>query len=201
MAANSSGRIKPRPGPKLFSYLRWAAKRRAGMIVDLANLPDDDEDWFWRRWRGDYIRTNYNRPLCKYRDELQTIWSVPLSPSHEWDTRANIRLRLWLNEAQQQRHTWRLSAGCVLPDFSNLPLSLAVAVSELAPRMTICQNPKCPIPYFLKGKSTQTFCGQPACIRYGQREHKKKWWAEHGEQWRQERQRDRRKKPNAKKTI
>lgn len=194
MATNSSEKIDPRPGPALFRSLRWSAERRAEMIVDLANLPDDAEDLFWRRWRSVYTRTNWNRPLSKYRDELRKIWSVPLSNSHKRDTLANVRLRYWLNEAHQhQRWTWKLLTGCVVPDFSNLPLSLAVAVSELAPRMTICQNPACPNRHFLKGRSTQRFCERPACILYGQREHKRKWWAEHGEQWKQERKKDRRK--------
>jgi hypothetical protein len=92
-----------------------------------------------------------------------------------------------------------LLTGCVFPDYRNLPLSLAVAVSEVSPRMIICQNPECPNPYFLKGRSTQRFCERPACTLYGQREHKKKWWAEHGKQWKQERQKDYRKKRKAEK--
>jgi hypothetical protein len=171
------------------------------MIVDLANLRDDGEDYFWRKWRRAYNQTKWNRPLSKYRDELRKVWSVPLSDSHEGATLADVRLRLWLDEAhRRQTWTWTLWKGCVFPDFrNNIPLSLAVGVSQLAPRLTICQNPKCLNRYFLKGRSTQRFCDQPACIRYGQREHKKKWWAENGEQWRRERQKDRRKRPKAKK--
>ena len=200
MTDNSSQTSKVRPGPRLFRSLCWSAKQRAEMIVDLANLPNDAEDLFWRSWRSVYYtRTNWNRPLSKYRDELRKIWSVPLSDSNKWDTLANVRLRYWLNEAHQhQRWTWTLLTGCVVPDFRNLPLSLALGVSELAPRMAICQNPDCPNRYFLKGRSKQRFCERPACTLYGQREHKRKWWAEHGERWKQEREQNRGKKPKSK---
>lgn len=195
MGVKSSQTIKLRPGARLFQYLRLAAKQRADVIVDLANLRDDAdaEDWFWHRWRREYTRTKFNRPLNKYREELRGIWSVPLSHSPKYATPADVRLRFWLDEAQR-RQTWTLWKGCVFPDYRNLPLSLAVAVGELTPRMTICQNPECPSRYFLKGRSTQRFCERPACILYGQREHKKKWWAEHGGQWKEERRKNHRKK-------
>jgi hypothetical protein len=203
MAAKSSQTINVRPGPRLFQYLRLAAKRRSEMIFDLANLRDDAkaEDWFWRRWQRVHTRTNWNRPLSEYREELRRIWSVPLSLSREWGTVADVHVRIWLDEAQRPkeplregyatlRPTWTLEMGCVFPDYRNLPLSLAVGVSELAHRMAICENPECPSRYFLKGRSKQRFCELPACIRYGQREHKKRWWAEHGKQWKEERQKD-----------
>src|ERR1700687_3352426 len=54
--------------------------------------------------------------------------------------------------------------------------------------MAVCGNPECPSPYFLKARKTQRFCDRPACSAYGQREHKRKWWSEHGEEWKQKRE-------------
>jgi hypothetical protein len=147
------------------------------MIVDIANLRDGAERWFWHKWERDYIQTSWNRSLTEYRNELRAIWAVPLSRTHTQLTLADIRLRTWLVEAQaHSRQTWVFWSGCVYPDYRNLPLSLAVAVSELAPQMAKCENPECPSTYFLRGRKTQRFCDRPACIAYGQREHKRKWW-------------------------
>jgi hypothetical protein len=66
----------------------------------------------------------------------------------------------------------------VAPNYSILPLSLAIGVSELRPKMAVCANPECPQPYFFKGRITQRYCDRPACVIYAQREHKKKWWRE-----------------------
>lgn len=180
-AANSSEEFKPRPGQQLLRYVRWAAKRRTQMVMDLANLSDDDSVWFWRKWGRDYVQTNWNRPLTEYRDELRAIWSIPLSNTLDWGTLADVRLRSWLAEAHtHNRQTWVLRLACVYPDFRNLPLSLALALSELAPKMAKCENPECPCCYFLKGRKTQRFCDRPICIAYGQRKHKREWWKREG---------------------
>jgi hypothetical protein len=46
-----------------------------------------------------------------------------------------------------------------------------------------CENPSCPAPYFFGAKSTQRYCGE-SCAEHGQREAKRRWWEEHGAQWR-----------------
>lgn len=182
---NSSEEIKLRPGPALFWYLRWAAARRALMLDDLANLPDDAVGLFWKKWGKEYIQSNSDRPLISYRDELRKIWSLPISYKPDADTLVNVTQTRWLAETRQ-RSTWRTWAGCVFPNFRLLPLSLAVAVGELAPRMAICANQECPQRYFLRKRRKQGFCDRPACIAYGQRQHKLKWWKENGETWKQE---------------
>jgi hypothetical protein len=56
----------------------------------------------------------------------------------------------------------------------------------LAEKMRYCANPECPAPYFLAKRRSQKYCTQE-CALPAQREFKKAWWAEHGENWRQTR--------------
>ncbi len=55
-------------------------------------------------------------------------------------------------------------------------------------RLAICDNRNggCAMPYMLKQTPKQRFCSD-ACALPTQREFKRRWWAEHGENWRQRR--------------
>jgi hypothetical protein len=55
-------------------------------------------------------------------------------------------------------------------------------------RLAICANKDngCPTPYFLKNKPKHRFCSD-ACALPAQREFKRKWWTEHGKEWRRRR--------------
>jgi hypothetical protein len=50
-------------------------------------------------------------------------------------------------------------------------------------RTRICPNAECPTAYFLATRHTQRYCS-PSCAQNGERETKRRWWAEHGEAWR-----------------
>jgi hypothetical protein len=52
--------------------------------------------------------------------------------------------------------------------------------SELA---KVCRNPNCPAPFYVARKTTQRYCSDK-CAEVFQQEWKRKWWAEHGEEWR-----------------
>jgi hypothetical protein len=49
-----------------------------------------------------------------------------------------------------------------------------------------CKRPHCETPYFIASNPKQLFCDEK-CAEWGQQQHKQKWWAEHGEQWRKRR--------------
>jgi len=49
-----------------------------------------------------------------------------------------------------------------------------------------CKRPRCETPYFIASNPKQLFCDEK-CAEWGQHQHKQKWWAEHGEQWRKRR--------------
>lgn len=57
-------------------------------------------------------------------------------------------------------------------------------------RVRHCPNPDCPAPYFFAKRHTQRYCSEK-CAQNGERATKRKWWAEHGTEWREERKPDR----------
>jgi hypothetical protein len=46
-----------------------------------------------------------------------------------------------------------------------------------------CANSDCPAPYFFAIKHSQRYCSEK-CAQGSQKESKRKWWAEHGSEWR-----------------
>lgn len=60
-------------------------------------------------------------------------------------------------------------------------------------RLRICLRPDCTHPYFAARHLKQTYCSDE-CARWGQRQWKKQWWAEHGDDWRATRRKTKRSK-------
>ena len=166
---------------------RWAKQRR-DVLVDLANLRDDGLTQF--RSRNRFFlhdpRLADNSAILQYRDQLQQIWR---------GEDAGTILSTWINYCRMGHlpmwsvPTWADGTHTVEPNYTLFQLSLAIAAGEWMPRMAICGNLDCPQRYFLKGRKTQRFCDRPGCTAYGQREHKRKWWAEHGADWKQKHER------------
>jgi hypothetical protein len=46
-----------------------------------------------------------------------------------------------------------------------------------------CANPECPAPYFFVQRKNQRYCSE-ICAAPAQRELKRRWWAEYGDEWR-----------------
>ena len=162
-------------------------------LLELANLRDDGSERFLRKFKGYYaaedIRALTNTGQLKiyeYRDVLRKIWAgdghVAANAVSDWIIETNKRQPFRAMVSSDHTGT----TVHVEPNYSILPLSLALGVSELWPKMAICGNPACRS-YFFKGRNTQRFCDRGACTAYGQREHKKKWWNEHGAEWKQKR--------------
>ena len=63
-------------------------------------------------------------------------------------------------------------------------LSYLVKVGDKA---RYCANSECPAPYFFVKRKNQRYCSE-ICAGPAQRELKRQWWAEHGEEWRAARQ-------------
>jgi hypothetical protein len=57
------------------------------------------------------------------------------------------------------------------------------AAKRLADRFRRCENPTCPASYFIAKRRSQKYCSE-VCAGHGQRELKRKWWNEYGEEWR-----------------
>ena len=56
-------------------------------------------------------------------------------------------------------------------------------------RVMVCGNPECPAPLFFRSRTNrrQRYCSTD-CSGIGQRVAKRKWWTEHGQQWRENEQ-------------
>jgi hypothetical protein len=52
-----------------------------------------------------------------------------------------------------------------------------------------CPYPGCPTPYFFATRHTQRYCSEK-CAQGGQKQSKRKWWTEHGPEWRKQTKRE-----------
>ena len=67
------------------------------------------------------------------------------------------------------------------------PFSLVgLRALQIADRMRYCPNPTCLSPYFFAYRRSQKYCTD-ACALPAQRELKRAWWKEHGDEWRKAR--------------
>ena len=165
---------------------RWS-KERQEILLDLANLQDDSCEHFRRRFdRLDVALQEDDEAILRFRNELRIVW-------REEDLPFGEVLQYWghcVNGSSLPAFrvmVWRDVAHSFVPNSNILALSLGMAASEWKSKMGVCENPDCVQPYFLNGRSTQRFCDRRACSAFGQREHKRKWWAEHGQEWKRKR--------------
>lgn len=54
---------------------------------------------------------------------------------------------------------------------------------DVSDRMHRCPNSECPAPYFIARRLSQKYCSD-ACAQPAQKEFKRRWWREHGSDWR-----------------
>lgn len=164
---------------------RVRSKWGRNMLLDLANLDSGDWQRFRKRWAvflpPGFVGQDDDDRLRIWRDELRQVWS--LGPE------AGRILDRWVKRDPHDPGRWWVPLWLVDKDFiepnpGHLPFVLALTVRDLAGKLGHCPNPECPAPYFIKNRKNQKFCDRPACTAYGQREHKRKWWSQHGARWR-----------------
>ena len=98
---------------------------RRGLLVDLANLPDDDSagiERFWGKWR-EHVMSEAAETLLELRDELHTIWrwteiteypelgfstSAPMKAIYKWRSRV-YRTPLLPSQILERWLVWRPS--------------------------------------------------------------------------------------------
>jgi hypothetical protein len=80
----------------------------------------------------------------------------------------------------------RIEIPAKLPPPTPFEEALQYLLNE-ASRETYCQNPDCLAPYYFAKRRSQRYCSD-ACAKPAQREFKRQWWAEHGEEWRAQKQ-------------
>jgi len=75
--------------------------------------------------------------------------------------------------------------GSLLLTPTNLSEIVWLALLQHSKRLALCanRNNDCPTPYFLKWRPNQRFCSAE-CAEPDQREYKRRWWRDHGTEWR-----------------
>jgi hypothetical protein len=76
-----------------------------------------------------------------------------------------------------------LDAGTVVLLPRTVDEALWIALLQNYKKLAICENKNCQHPYFLRYRPRQIYCSEK-CALPSQREFKKRWWDEHGKQWR-----------------
>ena len=116
---------------------------------------------------------------------LQEIWNAPEEWTAYWKILATLLL---YNNLSRPRSGVAGTPDDPLAPPPWTPFTVAMTyLSLILERTRRCKNPSCKaMPFFFARKKGQEYCSD-ACAAEAQREYKRKWWAEHGKQWRKER--------------
>jgi hypothetical protein len=117
------------------------------------------------------------------RKLLRLIWREPDLRTKEYG------LFLLQQKAFERENYFQLSSS-EFPIPLPFPGKLEQAFLHLrraSSRVRYCSNPDCLTPYFFAKRRNQKYCSD-ACAIPAQREAKRQWWAENGEEWRATRQ-------------
>jgi hypothetical protein len=169
-------------------------------LMELANLRDDAVARFQKRFGAllpqlsgvIFVTTLIDNKSREATDEekkqSKELWILELR---------NLVRRLWIEpDLRTKRYgvflLWKwamFSKGWVeqrIPSSLPPPSPFEQAIQLLidaADLVRYCGNPDCFNPYFFASRRSQKYC-QDACAKPAQREFKRQWWAEHGEEWR-----------------
>lgn len=187
---------------------RLSPRQLERFLLELANLRDDlgavkrfhgrfahfippfDQSWLLKEGEvlkpetGDYIW------IFMLKHMLCGLWTEPDFRQKEWGAFA-LRYMLYRYEHGALGAENPLEI-LVDPNKSFRvppPTPFEKALSHLvksADTARYCANPECPAPYFFAKRRNQRYCSE-ICAAPAQRELKRKWWAEHGEEWRKAR--------------
>jgi len=157
---------------------RFRRRFSAVMPVEM-EAPEDvrDKEDIKRAFREyhEYVSGEWHISLTGLRDDVRRAWREP-----------DLRTKEYVLFLLQQQALPGLSIIALLP--STLPPATLfeqaiVYFRRAIDRAQICKNPDCPAPYFFSSRRNQRYCSD-ACAVPAQREFKRQWWAEHGEEWR-----------------
>jgi hypothetical protein len=140
---------------------------------------------------GFVAQTILERLLIPLRDWLRRIWINP-NMRHKELLLLGLREYVRALRSDLPRRVYRIIPVAYWgnPDQPEEPSALEQALIWLlksADKTRCCPHPDCPSPYFLAKRRNQRYCSE-VCAQRGERELKQKWWQEHGEQWRRQRQ-------------
>jgi hypothetical protein len=122
------------------------------------------------------------------REALRAVWTAPDSRTRAWGI-LRILDEFVFQEDPGASRFWplRKHPGTVtrLPVPTTFEQALIYLLHDDA-RTEFCANVGCPAPYFFAIRRGQKYCSD-SCALPAQREFKRTWWANHGNQWRTKR--------------
>jgi hypothetical protein len=113
---------------------------------------------------------------------LRTAWDEPDKRRKEW----------FVFEIRRGEHHG-LNPNVQGPPDDTLFERAMVHFQDIASRAKHCTNPGCLSPYFIADKRSYKYCSEE-CALPAQKAFKREWWAEHGADWRQRREKIAKKK-------
>jgi hypothetical protein len=182
-----------------------SAAQAKAFLEELANLSNEQR-------AIDRFETRYTRFLPWAHSVAQTtrIKEIPLEVTHSETTLVSpgynplfalqkaLRL-IWKapDQMTKERMIFRFREGDftttgsfffnMLTPWPLTPFEQAVLYLLKEAKLTRhCENPGCSTPYFFAQRRNQKYCSGP-CSMPAQREHKRNWWRQHGDQWRKNR--------------
>ena len=169
----------------------------AETIPDVSVPPDRSQDteaahdWHPARRLGPLRRLGPEEQganhVWRLRQLLRHVWDQPDKRTREWGI---FLLLLTTRGEAGSGHITLLGFPGPLPPPTPFEEALLHFV-DIGDRARHCQNPECAAPYFFAARRSQKYCSGD-CARPAQQESKKRWWDEHGSEWRKTRQQSRR---------
>jgi hypothetical protein len=167
-----------------------AALRRFKMKFEAIFLPE--VPWAKvRQWATDVEEEDY--PELSQDDLLWKYWLMPLRNAVRVIWEADPRAKQWgifrILEKFFAVGDRSLAVGPIMEDSEwflgplRPPSRCELLFQHLKGRTLRCHNSECVAPYFFAVRQSQKYCSE-TCAAPAQREFKRKWWAEHGNQWR-----------------
>lgn len=151
-----------------------------GLRTQIDGLPDMTVD-----------EVGENAWVITLKQMLDDLWTEPDYRQKEWGVFAfRYALYKWGDNSLRKVDLFKIlyepEKRFRVPPPTPFELALSYFL-KAGDRARYCANPECPAPYFFVTRKNQRYCSE-ICAGPAQRELKRKWWAEHGEEWRAARQ-------------
>lgn len=140
---------------------------------------------------GEGNSQEWGRKVAAYlHGAFRAIWIEPSGDVREWG-KAVFRINLarlrpdadrYVKQSVDEQGRLRLP---LCPDTSPIDIALDYLVEHHS-QTRYCPNTECVSPYFFAIRPSQRYCSE-LCAQTGERETKRRWWAEHGTEWRKKR--------------
>jgi len=150
-------------------FLPWSAWKNARFTISGIVLSREPSE-------GPVTEIRYDE-LHPFRDALRSIWRAPDLRTKEW--------RIFRLREGDLTTTASFVLAAQPPPLSPFEQAILYLLKR-AHQTRFCENPSCPAPYFLAGRSSQKYCSED-CALPAQREYKRRWWKQHGKWWRNRR--------------